>query len=306
MKNRITSTFAALVMVVAALVTAGTMSATAQTDECTTETTGWLLESPGEGWVLVDTRTVVDKPAYEEVVTPSQWWNWAPNNSTGPQDYMPNFTGGDERGTWVGPHTSGGPEGNGTFNVSNGNSGNSSWFHRIPAEVVQHPAETHEEYMYEKETCPEEPNPVQFSGFSSPTPPTCDEPGSFSQVAVPGVRFTVSPEYDGPGTYTVTATLDNPEASTFPDGTTAPKSTTVTVSPATGVTQSSNPEAPCYQAVPPGEENPPPGENPPGGNTPSGNVPTGSTGAGPTAPSGSTPTGSTPSGGVPTSIDAGL
>lgn len=75
--------------------------------------------------------------AYDEVVTPSQWWNWSPNQSQGPQDYEPAFPV-DERGTWQGPHTEGGPDGEGTFNVSHGNSGNSSWFHRNPAVVIHH------------------------------------------------------------------------------------------------------------------------------------------------------------------------
>ena len=44
MKNRITSTFAALALVVAALVTAGTMTATATEtgEQCTTEYSGWV------------------------------------------------------------------------------------------------------------------------------------------------------------------------------------------------------------------------------------------------------------------------
>ena len=145
------------------------------------------------------------------------------------------------------------------------------------------------------EDCPGPPQIAQFSAFSEPTPPTCDQPGSFSQIAVPGVRFTVSPEYDGPGVYTVTATLDNPEAFTFPDGTTAPKSTTVTVRAATGVTQSTNPNAPCYQATPPGGDTPdtPGGDTPntPTGNTPGGDTP--ATGTGIPANGGGVPTEST-------------
>lgn len=69
-------------------------------------------------------------PAVEAV--PSQWWNWSPNDTKGPQDYVPNFPS-DDRGTWQGPHTEGGPDGEGTFNTSNENSGNSSWFHREAA-----------------------------------------------------------------------------------------------------------------------------------------------------------------------------
>ena len=67
MKNRITSTFAALALVVAALVTAGTMTASAaETGECTTENSGWVRESPGADWVLINTRTVIDREAYDD------------------------------------------------------------------------------------------------------------------------------------------------------------------------------------------------------------------------------------------------
>ena len=127
-----------------------------------------------------------DKEAYDETV-PGKWWNWSPNNTTGPQDYTPGFPG-DDRGTWQGPHTEGGPDGSGTFNVSHGASGNSSWFHREAPTVIHHPAETHvvhhpaqthvvhhdavthTEYKYVKTVCPPpggSPTPVQFSRFST-------------------------------------------------------------------------------------------------------------------------------------------
>jgi hypothetical protein len=71
-------------------------------------------------------------PAVEAV--PSQWWNWAPNKEQGPFDGPPSFPN-DERGTWNGPHTNGGPdqEKTGTFNNSNGENGRASWFHREAA-----------------------------------------------------------------------------------------------------------------------------------------------------------------------------
>lgn len=111
-------------------------------------------------------ETVIDKPAYDEVVhhpavvkhhetVPSQWWNWSPNHTKGPQDYVPAFPT-DSRGTWQGPHTNGGPRQDtyGTFQT--GKPGNSDWFHRnraVPAwdevitpawdETIHHPAVTH-------------------------------------------------------------------------------------------------------------------------------------------------------------------
>lgn len=68
-------------------------------------------------------------PAVDAV--PSLWWNWSPNDRKGPQDYVPSFPV-DDRGEWQGPHTNGGPDGEGTFNVSNDSNGRSSWFHREP------------------------------------------------------------------------------------------------------------------------------------------------------------------------------
>lgn len=88
------------------------------------------------------TETIVDKEAYTETIA-GKWWNWSPNDYQGPQDFEPAFPV-DERGTWQGPHTEGGPDGEGTFNASHGNSGNSSWFHRDAAQVIEHPAETHD------------------------------------------------------------------------------------------------------------------------------------------------------------------
>ena len=82
---------------------------------------------------------VIDHPAVTQVVhhpavdaQPSQWWNWSPNKDQGPFDGPPSFPT-DARGTWEGPHTEGGPDGTGTFNVSNNDNGHSPWFHREAA-----------------------------------------------------------------------------------------------------------------------------------------------------------------------------
>jgi hypothetical protein len=90
-------------------------------------------------------RTVGNHDATAGV--PAQWWTWSPNQSQGPQDYTPAFPT-DPRGTWQGPHTQGGPDGEGTFNVSHGASGNSSWFHREPG-TEGTPETTHVEYQWD-------------------------------------------------------------------------------------------------------------------------------------------------------------
>ena len=63
-------------------------------DDCTTAYSGWVTQSPGEGWVKIDTRTVTDKAAYDDPPTkvidtpavpadPAVWANFSPNDSQG-------------------------------------------------------------------------------------------------------------------------------------------------------------------------------------------------------------------------------
>jgi len=215
------------------------------------------VPKPAHDKIIKEAYDETVKEAYDEVI-PGHWWNWSPNHNQGPFTGPPSFPT-DSRGTWQGPHTNGGPAGTGTYQAGGGHG---SWFHREASTTVHHDAViVHHDAVikhYPAVVCPpDNPTPVQFSGFSAPTPPTCDEPGSFSQQPFEGITFDVSPDFDGPGTYTVTATLVDDENTTFPDGTTAPKSTQITVDAATGVTQSSNPEAPCYQAAPPPPNEPP-------------------------------------------------
>jgi LPXTG-motif cell wall-anchored protein len=92
------------------------------------------------------------------------------------------------------------------------------------------------------------PTPVQFSFDDAVAPPTCEEAGALLVDAFPGVSITVEPAFDGPGVYTLTATLDDPENTEWADGTNEPKSREVTVLGATGF-QSEDPDAPCYLAT---------------------------------------------------------
>lgn len=97
---------------------------------------------------------------------------------------------------------------------------------------------------------------VPVAQFGAPTPPTCETAGSYSLPDLtPNVDFTISPAYAGPGTYTVTATLVGTGVE-WADGTTAPKTATITVEGALGF-QSTNPDAPCYLAPTPDCENSP-------------------------------------------------
>jgi LPXTG-motif cell wall-anchored protein len=111
---------------------------------------------------------------------------------------------------------------------------------------------------FEEDGCePNCPVPTAFS-FSDPTPPTCEDVGNFIQAVFPGVSIVVDPAFDGPGTYTVTATLDDPNAVWADIGGNEPRSKVITVEDALGF-QSDDPNAPCFLEPPPPPPPPPPG-----------------------------------------------
>lgn len=103
------------------LTTAGTAHATTPPAPCTTH----VIDTPAYD------ETIIDQPATPAV--PGQWWNWSPNNDQGPFDGPPTFPT-DDRGTWQGPHTDGGPDGEGTYQAGDGHG---SWFHRDPGTPAQ-------------------------------------------------------------------------------------------------------------------------------------------------------------------------
>lgn len=122
----------------------------------TTETTDWVLESPGDGWVTVDQRTVVDAEAWEETVVdkeawtetipavPGFWTNFQPNDKHGTYTGPPSYPT-DPDGSWSEPKTNGGPDPEASGVYQNGK-GNGSWFYRSqgsPEQRIEHPAETH-------------------------------------------------------------------------------------------------------------------------------------------------------------------
>lgn len=132
--------------------------------------------------------TVVDEEAWAETIVhpavteeiPGIWGIWAPNDTQGPQDYVPIWPL-DERGTWI-AHQRGIPEGHaGPDGVYQQGEGNSPWFYREAGrtvviseawvETIEHAAVTHEETV--EVDCPEEP------------PVVCpEEPGANSRPLV--------------------------------------------------------------------------------------------------------------------------
>ena len=127
----------------------------------TTETTDWVLESPGEGWVQIDQRTVTDVEAHEDVIVeaqPGQHYSWNGGNR-----------GVDDPPTVVPPHadwqanTEQEPPGhlvsatwlNESLHVTGNSPSNASWFyyvHPVEEVVEHHDAVTHEEFRYELTT----------------------------------------------------------------------------------------------------------------------------------------------------------
>lgn len=138
------------------------------------------------------TQQVIDKEAYDETVTTSEaydeqvidtpaqpavagkWWNFSPNKDQGKLESAPAFPS-DPRGTWQGPHTNGGPDGEGTYQVGKGKA---SWFHReagTPAvdatyKTVHHDAVTevvHHDATYKTVEVPCEEEPPTFTPYET-------------------------------------------------------------------------------------------------------------------------------------------
>lgn len=121
---------------------------------------------------------------------PGHWWDFAPNDQKKPFNGPPSFPT-DSRGTWIGPHTNGGPSQDLTGTFQQGN-GHGSWFHREAGtaawtetvivkaawneivvdkaawtETIEHPATTHE-VKHDAVVCDTPTTPVE--------PTTPDEP----------------------------------------------------------------------------------------------------------------------------------
>jgi hypothetical protein len=91
---------------------------------------------PSEAWTeyiehpaVGEPTVTIDNPDYQPGTDASTtWWNFAPNKDQGPLEGAPLFPL-DERGTWEGPHTEGGP-GQDQEGVYQQGGGYGSWFYR--------------------------------------------------------------------------------------------------------------------------------------------------------------------------------
>jgi hypothetical protein len=159
-------------------------------DAWTETTTQWATQPPdGRPWQVVDTRTVEDKAAYDEVVHVG-WKNWVwhptsdwvePEDGLGP--YFPDEV--KEGGWWSsneGNHDghpqpgSPGVNERGNYYRSTNSQGIGDWFHwEELTTTVHHDAVTHEEHLYAlvhpAVVCPE-PTETPTTPTETPTTPT--------------------------------------------------------------------------------------------------------------------------------------
>lgn len=172
-----------------------------------TETTDWVLASPGEGWRQVDQRTVVDQEAYDEVVQEAyvQHYSWTggrratddPPTVVPPHEYWqpntrsePHDNGGGNPATWL----------NESLHYTANSCGSASWFYleHVPAVVVHHDAVTHEEFRFAFDhpavVCPTEPPTTQPPTTQPPTTPPTTQPPTAQPPEVLPTTATPSPE----------------------------------------------------------------------------------------------------------------
>lgn len=175
---------AALIVMVGVVATTGT-AGTSSEEPCEpqdawTETTGWVLESPGAGWYQVDEKTVVDEKAWTETVSESHWQRYSWTGGPHLEDSPPSFPSDDWQSNVQGdPHRIGAA---GAYYVSHGNSGRGDWFYLewVEGETIDHEAVTHEEFRFAFDhpavDCPGE-ELVETSASVEPLQPSCENAG---------------------------------------------------------------------------------------------------------------------------------
>lgn len=213
--------FIIVAIITALLIIFGSNADAAEGDEPCTEVVTVVDE---EAWT-----EIIEHPAVTEVIhhdavtetTPAIWANWAPNDTRGPQDYVPNWPvdnpGGQPRGVWI-IHDNFPPGHEGPDGVYQQGAGNSPWFYRQAekvtviseaydetvvveeawTETVEHAEVSHEETV--EVDCPDEPE--------EPEEPPVDEPKDPKDPKDPPVTNTSSQTTQCLGGALVTKTTD--------------------------------------------------------------------------------------------------
>lgn len=175
---------AALIVMVGVVATTGTAGTSSEEpcepQDARTETTGWVLESPGAGWYQVDEKTVVDEKAWTETVSESHWQRYSWTGGPHLEDSPPSFPSDDWQSNVQGdPHGIGAA---GAYYVSHGNSGRGDWFYLewVEGETIDHEAVTHEEFRFAFDhpavDCPGE-ELVETSASAEPLRASCENAG---------------------------------------------------------------------------------------------------------------------------------
>lgn len=179
---------AALIVMVGVVATTGT-AGTSYGESCEpqdawTETTGWVLESPGADWYQVDEKTVVDEEALDEVVQEGvdQWYHWNGSYQGSPPPPPPAAGWNTDNGNHNGLKNKPDYAPNAVFDASSQGGNNASWFfHSYAEEQTEHyEAVTHQEFKFALDhpaaDCPGE-DLVETSASVEPLQPSCENAG---------------------------------------------------------------------------------------------------------------------------------
>ena len=176
---------AALIVMVGVVATTGT-AGTPHEEPCEpqdawTETTGWVLESPGADWYQADEKTVVDRESTEDAWTNPVWHVYAGNNNSDTPPALADShwqaTGGHPQS---GNHAFENHTPNVPYSVDNANGRGSDWFLWTATFVPGQELVTDQEFKFALDhpavDCPGE-ELVETSASVEPLQPSCENAG---------------------------------------------------------------------------------------------------------------------------------
>ena len=176
---------AALIVMIGVVATTGT-AGTSHEEPCEpqdawTETTGWVLESPGADWYQVDEKAVVDQQSTEDAWTNPVWHVYAGNNNSDTPPALADShwqaTGGNPQS---GNHAFENHTPNVPYSVDNANGRGSDWFLWTATFVPGQELVTHQEFKFALDhpavDCPGE-ELVETSASVEPLQPSCENAG---------------------------------------------------------------------------------------------------------------------------------
>ena len=184
MKKYLSIAAALIVMVgvVATTSTAGTSSEEpCEPQDAWTDTSGWVLKSPGAGWDQIDKKTVVDQEASGESWTNQVWHVYAGNNNS---DTAPSVDDSRWQATGADPQSENHAFENHTpnvpYSVDKANGRGSDWFLWTATFVPGQAEVSHQEYKFAFDhpavDCPGE-ELVETSASVDPLQPSCENAG---------------------------------------------------------------------------------------------------------------------------------